>query len=142
MPAGRPRTTCRSRNAGGKELRTWVSAAEYQRAEQRAAAAGMELGEYIRRAVLGERLTASPSPWQREALSVRVLTHAIPEVRVSSRSTGARSDGLIVSTRTPLGDVVVTEGLSDLGLAGVLMMEGVAPPTPEDLEWVRGGGVP
>ena len=45
----------------------------------------------------------------------------------------------MVSIRTPRGDFRETEGLSDLGLAGVLMMEGVAPPSVEDLEWVRSG---
>ena len=61
MPPGRPRTTHRSRNAGGKELRTWVSAAEYATAEQRAAA---ELGDGLPEALEriqtgGERLYAA-----------------------------------------------------------------------------------
>jgi hypothetical protein len=139
MPPGRPRTTCRSRNAGGKELRTWVSAAEYTTAEQRAADARMELGEYIRRAVLGERLTASPSPWGRMDGRVRLLSCSNPEAAVSYVRAPDSREGLSVTIYTQACKYETTQGLSDMGLAGVLMMEGVQPPTPEDLEWVRGG---
>jgi hypothetical protein len=49
---GRPTTTARGRNAGGKEARAWLSADEYAALTARAEAAGLTLGEFVRRLML------------------------------------------------------------------------------------------
>ena len=49
---GRPTTTARGRNAGGKEARAWLSADEYAALTARAEAAGLTVGEFVRRLLL------------------------------------------------------------------------------------------
>lgn len=47
-PRGPKPTTLRGRKAGGRELRAWVSTAEYDRWIATARALGMTVGDYVR----------------------------------------------------------------------------------------------
>ena len=78
------------------------------------------------------------TPWKRREVTLlnRILEHVSEPCRAVVHAS-AVDKMLNVACGDPL---VVTSGLSDWELAGVLMMEGVQPPGVEDLEWVRGGG--
>ncbi len=137
MPPGRPRTTCRSRNAGGKELRTWVSAAEYARVEARAKEAGVDLGDFVRDLALHGVLPKAPGWTRSGGTGPRRLWGPVPSrVAVQVSMSG---EGYVARVDTWDN---VHECSSPMALAGVLTLEGVQPPSVEDLEWVRGGGAP
>jgi hypothetical protein len=134
MPRGPTPTTFRGRRQGGRELRTWVSAAEYARVEARAKEAGVDLGDFVRDLALRGALAKAPE-WARSGGTGPRRLWAPTSSRVAVQVSMSGED---YTARIGTWDDV-HECSSPMVLAGVLTLEGVQPPSVEDLEWVRSG---
>jgi hypothetical protein len=111
-----------------------VSADERARVEARAKHAGVDLGDFVRDMALHGVLPKAPGWTRSGGTGPRRLWGPVPSrVAVQVSMSG---EGYVARVDTWDN---VHECSSPRALAGVLTVEGIQPPTPEDLEWLRGG---